>query len=105
MQVSGLVGEIRTVNGNGNAFCEDETIGTLESGNLAQLVEQLIVGRECLFARVGVDSLDIELVGLCDGLAGGAARVGLDCISECIFDQVCDITNRMHVQLSERHDG
>lgn len=53
----------RTVDGDGEDFGEDEAISTDEGGNASELVDLAVVGRDT-GARVGLDELDVKLVGL-----------------------------------------
>lgn len=55
--------KIRTVDSNSNAFGQDIAVSTLEGGNLAELVELQVLGRDTL-SRLSMDKLDIEIVGL-----------------------------------------
>lgn len=54
-----------TVDGNGNAFCEDVTISTFKGRDAAKLVELQVVGWQRPWT--GVDKLDIEVVLFRDG--------------------------------------
>jgi hypothetical protein len=65
-----------TVDSDGDALGEYEAVGTLEGGNLAELVELQVVGRDTL-RRLGVDKLDVEAVLLCDREKRRGARVTL----------------------------
>lgn len=65
-----------TVDGNGHGLGEDVAIGALESWDLAQAVQLLVVVADAL-GWLGVDQLDVEVVGLRDGEEGGGARVAL----------------------------
>ncbi|THZ80313.1 hypothetical protein D6C84_07549 [Aureobasidium pullulans] len=56
--------------GNGNALGEDVAVGTLEGGDLAELVELEVLGLDTL-GRLGVNDVKVEAVGLCDGQQGG----------------------------------
>ena len=67
---------IRTVNGDGNALAEDVAVGALEGGDLAQLVDFVVVGG---WGQRKVNNLDVEVVGLCDGLERRGAWVVLCC--------------------------
>lgn len=66
----------RTVDGNGNALGEDVAVGTLEGGDLAELVELEVLGLDTL-GRLGVNDVKVEAVGLCDGQQGGGTGVTL----------------------------
>ena len=71
----GTIGQ-RTVDGNGNALGEDVAVGTLEGGDLAELVELEVLGLDTL-GRLGVNDVKVEAVGLCDGQQGGGTGVTL----------------------------
>lgn len=66
-----------TVDGNGHALGEDVAISALEGGNLAELVELEVLGRDTL-GRLGVDNLELEVVGLSDCKDSSAAGVALE---------------------------
>lgn len=66
----------RTVDGNGNALGEDVAVGTLEGGDLAELVELEVLSLDTL-GRLGVNDVKVEAVGLCDGQQGGGTGVTL----------------------------
>ena len=66
----------RTVDGNGHALGQNVAISALECGNLAELVELQVVRRDTL-GWLGVDILEVKLVGLCDSENGGGAWVAL----------------------------
>ena len=66
----------RTVDSDGDALREDETVSALEGGDLAELVELQVLGRDTL-GRLSVDELDVEAILLCDGEEGGGTRVTL----------------------------
>lgn len=66
----------RTVDGDGNGLSQGKAVLALEGGDLAEGV-----GLEQLGSRVGgVDNLNlqIDVVGLCNRLDGGAAGVVLE---------------------------
>lgn len=65
-----------TVDGNGHGLGEDVAIGALEGWDLAQAVQLLVVVANAL-GWLGVDQLDVEVVGLRDGEEGGGAGVAL----------------------------
>lgn len=65
-----------TVDGDGNALAQDVAVGALEGRDLAELVEQAVVIADAL-GGLGVDLLDLEVVGLGDGEDGRRARVAL----------------------------
>jgi hypothetical protein len=71
----------RTVDGNGNALGEDVAVGTLEGGDLAELVELEVLGVDTL-GRLGVNNVKVEAVGLCDGQQGGGTGVTLSGVLE-----------------------
>ena len=71
----GTIGQ-RTVDGNGNALGEDVAVGTLEGGDLAELVELEVLSVDTL-GRLGVNDVKVEAVGLCDGQQGGGTGVTL----------------------------
>lgn len=54
---------------------QDETIRTLEGGNLAELVELQVLGAGG--GRVSLDDIELEVVGLRHGEDGRGAGVGL----------------------------
>ncbi|THZ99421.1 hypothetical protein D6C82_05163 [Aureobasidium pullulans] len=62
--------------GNGNALGEDVAVGTLEGGDLAELVELEVLSLDTL-GRLGVNDVKVEAVGLCDGQQGGGTGVTL----------------------------
>lgn len=66
-----------TVDGNGDALDQDVAVGALEGGHLAELVELAVVIADAL-GRLGVDDVELEVVGLGHGEDGGGARVTLD---------------------------
>lgn len=66
----------RTVDGDSNALGEEVAVAALKSRDAAQFVELAVVVRDTL-ARVGVDKLDVEVVGLRDGEQRHGARVAL----------------------------
>lgn len=66
----------RTVDSDGDALREDEAVSALEGGDLAELVELQVLGRDTL-GRLSVDKLDVEAILLCDGEEGGGTRVTL----------------------------
>lgn len=66
-------GKRLTVDGNGHAFVEDETILTLKGRDLAQLVELQVVGGGV--GDINLDNVEVEVVGLRDCADGGRARV------------------------------
>lgn len=66
----------RTVNGNGHALAQDVAISSLEGGNLAELVDLEVIGRNTL-GWLSVDNLEVELIRLCDGQKGRTAWVAL----------------------------
>jgi hypothetical protein len=53
---------------------ESITISTNKSWNLSQLVDFEVVRRDALY-RVGVNNLELDVVGLGDRFYGGRARV------------------------------
>jgi hypothetical protein len=63
-----------TVDGDGHDFAQDIAVAPLEGGNAAQLVELAVVIADAL-ARVSLDKLDIEVVGLGDDEEGLGARI------------------------------
>ena len=67
---------VLTVDSDGNGLREDEAVGALEGGDLAELVELQVVLRDAL-GGLGGDELDIEAVLLGHGEEGGGARVTL----------------------------
>ena len=66
----------RTVDGDGEDLREDETISTDECGNASELVDLAVVGGDTS-ARVGLDELDIKLVGLGHSQKTDSAGVAL----------------------------
>lgn len=64
-----------TVDGNSYALAEDIAIGALESWDLAKLIEQQVV--RARVRGINFNNVEIEVVGLCDGLDGSAAGVAL----------------------------
>lgn len=100
-----------TVDSDGNALGEDEAVGALEGGNLAELVELQVLGRHTL-GGLSLNELDVEAVLLRDGQERGGTRVTLlgacqnlvswkVCRSETVTERR---TYRVTVKLSERHD-
>jgi len=67
----------RTVDRDGEDLREDETISTNESGNASELVDLAVVGGDTC-ARVGLDELNVELVGLGHSQKTDSARVALE---------------------------
>ena len=65
-----------TVDSDGDALGEDEAVGTLEGGDLAELVELLVLGGDAL-GWLSVNRLDVESVLLCDSQKTCGARVAL----------------------------
>lgn len=62
-----------TVDGNGQGLGEGVTVAANERWDLSERVDLAVVGAE-LGARLGVDKLDVEAVGLSDsenGLGSG----------------------------------
>ncbi len=55
-----------TVDGDGHAFGQDISIFALEGRNLSQWVDFQIVGRG-IRARLVLDELKLNIIGLCDG--------------------------------------
>lgn len=65
-----------TVNSDGNALGEDETISALEGGDLSELVElQVLCGNT--LRRLSLDKLNVEAILLCDREESSGARVTL----------------------------
>jgi hypothetical protein len=75
----------RTVDGDGNALGEDVAVGTLEGGDLAELVELEVLGVDTL-GRLGVNNVKVEVVGLCDGQQGGGTGVALRGSVSCAIE-------------------
>ena len=65
-----------TVDGNGHALGQDVAIGALESRDLAELVQLAVVVANAL-GRLGVDLLELDVVGLGDSVDGRGAGVAL----------------------------
>lgn len=65
-----------TVNGNGDGLGEDETVGALKGGNLAELVELQVLGGDAIGGH-GLDELKVKTVLLRNGEQRGGARVAL----------------------------
>ena len=72
----GRVCGVLTVDSDGDGLRENEAVGALEGGDLSELVDLQVVGRDAL-GRLGVDELDVEAILLCDSEEGGGARVTL----------------------------
>ena len=72
----GSVCGVLTVDSDGDGLRENEAVGTLESGNLAELVELQVLGRDTL-SRLSVDKFNVKTILLCDSKKGGGARVTL----------------------------
>lgn len=70
-----------TVDGNGNAFMESVAISTDEGGNLSELVDLEVVGRNTL-CRLSLDNLEVNVVGLRDCANGSGAGVALKITSQ-----------------------
>jgi hypothetical protein len=58
--------EGRTVDGDGNGLAEDVAITALEGRDAAEPVELAVVLAHAVDSRVGVDEIDLEVVGLCN---------------------------------------
>ena len=69
-------GEQLTVDGNGDGLAEDEAVGTLEGGDLAELVELQILGRDAIGGH-SLDELEVKTVLLRNGEQRSGARVAL----------------------------
>jgi hypothetical protein len=65
-----------TVHGNGNALGQDVAVGALKGGDLAELVELQILGRDALLGG-RLNRLDVEIVLLGDSEQSRGARVAL----------------------------
>ena len=65
-----------TVDGNGHALAQDVAISALERGDLAELVQLAVVVADAL-GRLGVDLLELDVVGLGDSVDGRGAGVAL----------------------------
>jgi hypothetical protein len=63
-----------TVDSNGHALAQDVAIGTLESWDLAKLVEEQVVGT---WRGVDFDNIEVKIVCLCNCENGGAADIAL----------------------------
>lgn len=72
----GRVCGVLTVDSDGDGLGENEAVLALEGGDLAELVELQVLGRNTL-GGLSVDELDVEAVLLCDRKEGGGARVTL----------------------------
>jgi hypothetical protein len=104
----GTIGQ-RTVDGNGNALGEDVAVGTLEGGDLAELVELEVLSLDTL-GRLGVNDVKVEAVGLCDGQQGGGTGVTLSGVLAVLYTQKMveqkwldkSEAYRVGVELSER---
>jgi len=68
--------EIRTVDGNGDALVKGVAVSTNESRDLAQLVDLEVLGGDT-FGWLGLNDLNVDVVGLCDSTDGRGARVTL----------------------------
>jgi hypothetical protein len=66
----------RTVDGNGNALGQDVTVSTLKGRDLGELVELEVLVADTL-GRLGVDNVEVQAVGLCDGQQGSGTGVTL----------------------------
>ena len=76
---------ILTVDGNGHGLSQDVAILALESWDLAQLVELLVVVADAL-GWLGVNELEVKTVGLGDGEERSGARVALkEMVSEIVL--------------------
>ena len=70
-------GKVRlTVDSNGNSLAQDEAIGTLECGHLAELVELQVLGRETISGH-SLNELEVKTVLLCNSEQRRSARVAL----------------------------
>lgn len=74
---------VLTVHSDGNGLRENEAVGALEGGDLAELVELQVLLRDAL-GGLGGDELDIEAVLLGDGEERGGARVTLRGLSVAV---------------------
>ena len=74
---------VLTVDSDGNGLRENEAVGALEGGDLAELVELQVLLRDTL-GGLGGDELDIEAVLLGDGEERGGARVTLRGLSVAV---------------------
>jgi hypothetical protein len=74
-----------TVHGDGDALGQDEAVLALEGGDLSELVELQVVGRDTL-SRLGLDELNLEAILLCDCEERSGARVALSnyCQESCL---------------------
>lgn len=108
---------VLTVDSDGNGLRENEAVGALEGGDLAELVELQVLLRDAL-GGLGGDELDIEAVLLGDGEERGGARVTLRGLSVPVVGCAAYVepgraqlrrrwrraTHAVAVDLSERHD-
>ena len=74
---------VLTVDSDGHGLRENEAVGALEGGDLAELVELQVLLRDAL-GGLGGDELDIEAVLLGDGEERGGARVTLRGLSVAV---------------------
>ena len=82
------MGGVLTVHSDGNGLGENEAIGALEGGDLAELVELQVVGRHAL-GGLGVDKFDIEAILLRDRQERRGTRVTL---------AACELRSRTSVE-------
>jgi hypothetical protein len=67
--------QARTVDGDGNRLGENEAVLALEGGDLAQRVSLEVL--DARLGRIGIDEVQLNVVGLSNRLDGSAAGVVL----------------------------
>lgn len=96
---------LHTVDSDGNALVESVSISTDESWDLAETVELQVLSRDTL-GRLGLNNLEVDIVGLCDSADGGGAGVTLwwivsfedrDIRMTCVEYSCIDIPGRCRV--------
>lgn len=100
------VGASRTVDGNGDALGQSETILANKGGDLAKAVGSEVLGGSV--ANLGLNDVELEVVGLRDGLDGGGAGVALNTRNRSVTARQASGDELIYlagVERSERHLG
>lgn len=91
-----------TVHSNGNGLGEGETISTNKRRDASETVDLQVFCADT-FGRAGVDNLEINIVGLCNGKNDVGAAVALYFLRISRSHQLSHESYLERVQLSERH--